>query len=158
MLQRPQKHFVVSRTLANLAADREIAFSVQGLDEFYVDRHGIRMQPGDLIAIYVVSPVSGFAATVEVISDEYYDSSEIWKGSEGRTYPHRYRTRPRVTLEEGRWVPARDLVPQLEISRGLRDETRWGMMFRNAIRVIPRTDFEAIETRLQEIAPRGRGL
>jgi hypothetical protein len=110
------------------------------------------MQPGDLVALYVTHPVSGFIATVDVISDVFYDESQIWVGREQRSYPYRYRTRPRVVVSDGLSASVRELLPRLEIARYLRNPSAWGVMFQNAFREIPRADFELIEERLTEIA------
>lgn len=147
---RPQKFFVASRNPANLSIDRSIGFAVQGFDEFYRDRHP--MQPGDLVALYATNPLKGFVATVEVIGELYYDEQLIWEGRDGRVYPYRYATTPRFVLEEGRSLDPREFLDELEIAYDLRDRNRWGVMFQNAVREIPRADFALIERRLRELA------
>src|SRR5581483_8125912 len=150
MVGRPQKFFVASRNPANLLIDRGIGFTVQGFDEFYRDRHP--MQRADLVALYATNPLKGFVATVEVVGEMYYDEKPIWEGRDGRVYPYRYATAPRVVLEEGRSLNPRELLDELEIAYDLRDRNRWGVMFQNAVREVPRGDFQLIEHRLSELA------
>lgn len=110
------------------------------------------MQAGDLIALYATNPLKGFVATVEVIGPMYYDEEPIWQGRNDRKYPYRYPTRPRVVVAEGVSLDPRQLLDDLEIAYYLRDRERWGVMFQNAIREVPRDDFELIEQRLSELA------
>lgn len=147
--RRPSKCFVAVRNQANAAIDRRIGFTVQGLESFYQRRHPL--QPNDLIALYVTSPLSGFIATVEIVSERYCDESSIWEGPPGKTYANRYRTRPRFVAPEGKAVAARALAQRLEIARYLPDPEQWGVLFRNAFREIPEPDFDLIETQLRAL-------
>lgn len=72
----------------------------------------------------------------------YYDEHAIWRGRGDRVYPYRYPTRPRVVASEGASLDPRELLDDLEIASYLRERNRWGVMFQNAVREIPRTDFE----------------
>jgi hypothetical protein len=155
---RPCKYFVVARTPDNIQADREHNFSVQGLDAVWASR--FRLQPGDSIAYYVTTPISGFVATAKVVSDAFEDTTRIWAPSKtGDYYTTRYRTEPRIVVSEEVAVPARLLISQFAIAQYLRHEGRWGMLFANAIREIPGGDFRLIERELgraQRLAGRQR--
>ena len=144
---RPRRYFAVARNPTNIQADRSHDFAVQGLDQVWAAR--VRLQPGDGIAYYVTAPISGFVATVEVVSDAFDDVTPIWSPSKtGDHYTTRYRTEPRIVVPDELAVPGRLLVPQLEIAQYLRREDRWGMLFANAIRDLPGEDFRLIEREL----------
>lgn len=148
MPNRPPKSFVVSRAPANLEADRRIDFTVQGFDAVWGRR--FTLHPADRVAFYATSPMSGFVATVEIASEVFTDDDPIWPPSRtGDMYSIRYRARPRLVLPEAAAAPGRALVEQLDIARHLRDASRWGMLFRHAVREIPGRDFDLIEFALK---------
>jgi EVE domain len=149
---RPRKYFAVARSRDNIQADRRHNFSVQGLDAVWASR--FRLQQGDVIAYYVTAPVSGFVATADVVSDAFEVKTPIWAPSKaGDYYATRYRTEPRIVVPDEAAVSARLLIRRLEVAQYLRDESRWGMLFANAIREIPGADFRLIEQELSH-APR----
>jgi hypothetical protein len=144
---RPRKYFVVARSRDNIQADRKHNFSVLGLDAVWASR--FRLQQGDAIAYYVTAPISGFVAIAEVVSEAFEDTTPIWAPSKaGDYYATRYRTEPRIVVPDEAAVSARLLIPQLEIAQYLRHESRWGMLFGNAIREIPGADFRLIKQEL----------
>ena len=148
MEPRPRRDFVLVRTPANLAVDRAVEFSLQGLTR-YDGRYSL--QAGDRAAIYVTAPLSSFVATIEITGSSYEDDEPVWvKPSNGETYPIRIASRPRIVVADTQAVHGRELVSKLEIARYLRDEARWGMLFRNAIREVPENDFELIEKALEQ--------
>ena len=57
----------------------------QGFDAVWARR--VSLQPGDRIAVYVTSPVSGFVATAEVESAAFRDTTPIWTPSSTVPYP-----------------------------------------------------------------------
>lgn len=150
-MERPQKFFVASRNPENLNIDRAIRFAVQGFDAFYRERHA--MQAGDLVVLYATVPLKGFVATVEVVGPMYYDEDPIWQGRGDRVYPYRYPAKPRVVVPDGAALDPRPLLDDLEIARYIQNRNRWGVMFQNAVRELPRADFDLIERCLGELAP-----
>jgi predicted RNA-binding protein len=147
--RRPSRSFVVVRTAKTAEADWAVRFAFQGFDESTAA--GTRLQPGDRLAIYVARPVSGFVATVEVVSDSFRSSERIWTLPEApaEVFPIRYRTRPRVIVGNAGAVPFIDLIDELDYSRHLRNRDRWGMLFIRAIRSLTDRDFDLIENRLR---------
>src|SRR3989441_7537655 len=96
----------------NFRKTREHGFSIQGLKS----RHRRRvetMRVGDRLLYYVTGRM-GFAATVTVASPMYEDHTPIWRSARrDEDYPWRVHIRADVVLEEGDWVPAKEIAYRL---------------------------------------------
>src|SRR3989441_10994105 len=96
----------------NFRKTREHGFSIQGLKS----RHRRRvetMRVGDRLLYYVTGRM-GFAATVTVASPMYEDHTPIWRSARrDEDYPWRVHIRADVVLEEGDWVPAKEVAYRL---------------------------------------------
>ena len=71
--------------------------------------------PGDRIVFYVTG-LQAFGGSIRVTGEMYEDRERIWPGKPGKVdpYPWRFETAPEIVLEEDEFVPAVELVGELE--------------------------------------------
>jgi hypothetical protein len=148
MERRPPRCFVVVRTAATLAGDRATDFKVQGFDGSTAEANPL--EEGDKIAVYTGRPVSGFVATVEISGPRFFSEQRIWEHPKApsEVFPIRYPATPRVVVPDSNALQFRDVLHDLEFSRNLINQERWGSLFIRAIRSITEADFDLIEREL----------
>ena len=146
------KTWVLTGSLENFRATREHRFRVIGAKE---RRRAMaeRIEPGDRIVFYV-TVLQAFAGIVRVTGEMYEDRQKIWPGKPGKVdpYPWRFETEPELVLEEGDFVPAVDLVGQLE-HVGKWPAEHWHLAFQGQLRTVTDADAELLERRIREAAP-----
>jgi EVE domain len=135
----------------NFEATRDHGFEVIGLKE---RRRGFAEQiaPGDRIVLYVTR-VMAFGASVRVTGELFEDRTRIWPGKPGKidAYPWRFPTEPEVVLDPADWVPAEDLVDELEhIRRWPREH--WTLAFQGQIRAVSDPDADLLLDRMRAAA------
>jgi hypothetical protein len=135
------KTWVLTGSLDNFRATREHGFRVIGAKE---GRRGMAEQiaPGDRIA---------FGGMVRVTGEMYEDREKIWPGKPGKVdpYPWRFETEPELVLEEDEFVPAVELVGQLEHIAKWPAE-HWHLAFQGQLRTVSDSDAKLLERRIRE--------
>jgi predicted RNA-binding protein len=145
------KTWILTGSLANFRATREHGFGVIGAKERR-RRMAERIEPGDRIVFFVTS-VQAFGGMVRVTSEMYEDRSTIWPGepSNPDPYPWRFDTQPEVVLEEDDFVPAVELVGELDHARKWPAE-HWQLAFQGQLRTVSDADARLLERRLRGAA------
>jgi hypothetical protein len=88
---------------------------------------------------------------VRVTSEMYEDRRKIWPGKPGKvdSYPWRFETEPELLLEEDEFVPAVELVGQLEHIAKWPAE-HWQLAFQGQLRAVSDSDAKLLERRMRE--------
>jgi predicted RNA-binding protein len=145
------KTWVLTGSLANFRATRERGFGVIGAKEGR-RRMAEQIEPGDRI-VFFVTGVQAFGAMVQVTGQMYEDRSRIWPGKPGNPdpYPWRFETEPVAVLEEDDFVPAVELVAELEHARKWPAE-HWQLAFQGQLRTVSDADARLLARRIRESA------
>jgi predicted RNA-binding protein len=140
--------WVLTGSLENFRATREHGFTVIGAKEGRRRMAGA-IEPGDRIVFYVTG-VQALGGMVRVTSEMYEDREPIWPGKPGKVdpYPWRFETEPEVVLEEGDFVPAVEVVGELEHAAKWPAE-HWHLAFQGQLRTVSDADAELLERRLR---------
>jgi predicted RNA-binding protein len=143
--------WVLTGSLENLRATRERGFRVIGMKERR-RRLAQQVEPGDRIVFYVTG-VQAFAAVVRVTGEMFEDRTRIWPGKPGKRdlYPWRFETEPELVLAEDDFVPAAELVGELEHIRKWPVE-HWQLAFQGQLRQVSDADARLLEDRLRAAA------
>ena len=143
------KTWVLTGSLDNFRATREHGFRVIGAKE---GRRGMAEQiaPGDRIVFYLTG-VQAFGGIVRVTGAMYEDRETIWPGKPGKVdpYPWRFETEPEIVLEKDEFVPAVQLVGQLEHTAKWPAE-HWHLAFQGQLRAVSDSDAKLLECRIRE--------
>jgi hypothetical protein len=143
--------WVLTGSPENFAATRDRGFELIGLKE---RRRALAEQivPGDRI-VFFVTKVMAFGASIRVTGRLFEDRAKVWPGKPGKAdaYPWRFRTEPEVVLEETEWVPAEELVDELEHIRKWPRE-HWTLAFQGQIRAVSESDADALLEHLRAAA------
>jgi predicted RNA-binding protein len=145
------KTWILTGSLANFRATREHGFGVIGAKERR-RRMAEQIEPGDRI-VFFVTGVQAFGGIVRVTSEMYEDRSRIWpvKAERPDPYPWRFETEPEVILEEDEFVPAVELVGELEHARKWPAE-HWRLAFQGQLRTVSDADARLLDRRIRESA------
>jgi hypothetical protein len=145
---------VLTGSPENLVATRECGFRVVGMKERR-RRLAEGIEVGDRIVFYVTR-VQAFAAIVRVTGDMYEDRSKIWPGRPGKAdpYPWRFETEPELVLEQDEFLPAEEVVGDLEHARKWPAE-HWHLAFQGQLRTVSDADARLLERRMRERAGAG---
>jgi hypothetical protein len=143
----PPQYWMVVSSPDNFRKTREHGFTVQGLKS----RHRKRaeaMRSGDRLLYYVTGRMA-FAGTVTLTSAMFEDHSHLWRSSRREEdYPWRVHLRPDHVLDEGEWVPAKELAYRLEYVRKWPPE-HWTLAFQGHVHQLPQKDFKLIEDEIR---------
>jgi hypothetical protein len=140
--------WVLTGSLDNFRATREHGFKVIGAKEGR-RRMAEQIEPGDLIAFYVTG-VQAFGGIVRVTGEMYEDRAKLWPGKPGApdAYPWRFETEPVSVLEEDDFVPAEDVVGDLEHARKWPHE-HWHLAFQGQLRTVSEADSRLLQRRIR---------
>jgi hypothetical protein len=146
------KTWVLTGSLGNFRATRERGFGVIGAKEGR-RRMAETIEPGDRIVFYVTG-VQALGGMVRVTSEMYEDRERIWPGKPGKAdpYPWRFETEPEIVLAEEDFVPAVEVVGELEHAAKWPAE-HWHLAFQGQLRTVSDADAELLERRLRAGAP-----
>jgi predicted RNA-binding protein len=141
------KTWVLTGSVENFRATRERGFSVIGAKERR-RRLAEQVEPGDEIVFYV-TVVQSFAGIVRVTSEMFEDREKIWPGKPGKVdpYPWRFQIEPVIVLEEAEFVPAIELVSDLEHVRKWPVE-HWHLAFQGQLRTVSEADARLLAERI----------
>jgi predicted RNA-binding protein len=122
-------------------------------------RQAETFEPGDEIIFYVTG-VQAFGGIARVTSTMFEDREPIWPQGKKRKpepYPWRVDAEPVLVLDEGNFVPAEELVGELEhISKWPAEH--WHLAFQGQLRTTGEADAHLLHERLEQAARAGAGV
>jgi predicted RNA-binding protein len=141
------KSWILTGTLENFRINVQRGFDLIGFKERR-RRQVEEMEPGDEIFFYVtgVQAVGGLA---RVKSEMFEDRTRIWPAKKGKPeiYPWRVEAEPVLILPEEQFVPAEELVTELEHIRKWPPD-HWHLAFQGQLRTIGEADAALLRQRL----------
>ena len=150
------KTWILTGSLENFLINRERGFDVIGFKE----RRRLQtaeMEPDDEIFFYVTG-VKAFGGVARVRSTSFEDRTPIWpqgKKKKPEDYPWRVEAEPILVLEESEFVPAEDLLDELEHTQKWPRE-HWHLAFQGQLRTIGEADTKLLHKRLSAALPAAR--
>jgi predicted RNA-binding protein len=144
--------WILTGSLENFRINAERGFDVIGFKERR-RRQAEEFEPGDEIYFYVTG-VQGFGGLARVTSEMFEDRSPIWpKGKKKRPepYPWRVEAEPVLILDEDDFVPAEELVGELDHIAKWPPE-HWHLAFQGQLRTIGESDAAILRDRLNAAA------
>jgi predicted RNA-binding protein len=143
--------WVLTGSVENFRATRDRGFKLIGAKEGR-RRMAEQIEPGDRIVFYVTK-LQAFGGIVEVTSEMFEDREKVWPGKPGKVdpYPWRFDTEPVIVLEEDEFVPAVELVDQLEHAAKWPLE-HWHLAFQGQLRAVSEADARLLESRIRAAA------
>ncbi len=146
------KTWVLTGSLENFRATRDRGFELIGAKE---GRRNMaeQIEPGDEIVFYVTG-VQAFGGIVRVTSEMFEDREKVWPGKPGKVdpYPWRFTTEPVQVLDEDQFVPAVELVGELDhIAKWPADH--WHLAFQGQLRTVSENDARKLTDRIASAAP-----
>jgi len=140
------KSWILTGSLENFRVNVGRGFDLIGFKERR-RRQAEQMHPGDEIAFYVTG-VQEFGAIARVTSEMFEDRTEVWPaGSKEEAYPWRVDAEPLIVLAEERFVPALELVGELEHAAKWPAE-HWHLAFQGQLRTVSEHDARLLRERL----------
>jgi predicted RNA-binding protein len=112
-------------------------------------RQAAEMEPGDEIFFYVTG-VQAFGGVARVTSEMFEDHASIWPQGKKKLpepYPWRVEAEPVAVLAEEDFIPAEELVNELEHVRKWPPE-HWHLAFQGQLRTIGHADADLLRARL----------
>jgi predicted RNA-binding protein len=151
--ERPT-NWILTGSLENFRINVERGFDVIGFKERR-RRQAEDFEPGDEIFFYVTG-VRAFGGIARVKSEMFEDRSRIWPGRKKsdppsrprEPYPWRVEAEPVVVLPEDHFVPAEELVTELEHVRKWPPD-HWHLAFQGQLRTIGEKDADLLRSRLE---------
>jgi hypothetical protein len=138
--------WILTGSLENFRINVARGFDVIGFKQRR-RRQAERMRPGDEIVFYVTG-VQEFGGLARVSSEMFEDRTPIWpRGDKDEDYPWRVEAEPVVVLAEERFVPAVELVDELEHVRKWPHE-HWHLAFQGQLRTVGEADARLLRDRL----------
>ena len=151
------KTWILTGSLDNFRVNVERGFDLIGFKE----RRRLMAQdfePGDEVVFYLTG-IQAFGAIARVTSEMFEDRSRVWPGTkDGKApkggpdeYPWRVEAEPVVVLAEADFVPAEELVDELEhVAKWPREH--WHLAFQGQLRIVGEVDAKLLKDRLTEVA------
>ena len=144
--------WIFTGSLENFRINVERGFDVVGFKERR-RRQAEQMRPGDEIAFYVTG-VQEFGGLVRVASEMYEDRTPIWpqgKKKPPEPYPWRVDAEPLLILDEEDFVPAVELIGDLEHAKKWPAE-HWHLAFQGQLRTVGEADAALLRERIGSAA------
>lgn len=147
MAEERPTNWILTGSLENFRINVERGFDVIGFKERR-RRMAEEFEPGDEIFFYVTG-VQAFGGIARVKSEMFEDRTPIWPGKKGKpeAYPWRVEAEPVLILAEGDFVPAEELVTDLQHVRKWPPD-HWHLAFQGQLRTIGEDDAELLRERL----------
>ena len=152
------KTWILTGSLENFRINAERGFDVIGFKERR-RRQAEQMRPGDEIVFYVTG-VQEFGGIARVRSEMYEDRTLIWprgRKKHPEAYPWRVDAEPLTVLDEDEFVPAVELVGDLEHARKWPAE-HWQLAFQGQLRTVGAADAALLRERIGAAAKSGAAL
>ena len=153
--------WILTGSLENFRINVERGFDLIGFKERR-RRQAEEMEPGDEIFFYVTG-VQAFGGIARVKSEMFEERTRIWPGRNKRRpqkpppnqkpeiYPWRVKAEPVLVLPEEAFVPAEELVTELEHVRKWPPD-HWHLAFQGQLRTIGEADAALLRDRLASTA------
>jgi predicted RNA-binding protein len=144
-------NWILTGSLENFRISVGRGFDVIGFKERR-RRMAQEFEPGDEIFFYVTG-IQAFGGVARVKSEMFEDRSRIWPEKRGKPeiYPWRVKAEPVLVLPEEEFVPAEDLVTELEHVRKWPPD-HWHLAFQGQLRTISERDADLLRDRLASAA------
>jgi predicted RNA-binding protein len=149
---RGRRTWILTGSLENFRINVERGFDVIGFKERR-RRQAEEMRAGDEIFFYVTG-VQAFGGLARVASEMFEEHSPIWpqgRKKKPEDYPWRVEAEPVVVLDEEDFIPAEELVGELEHTRKWPAE-HWHLAFQGQLRSIGEADANLLRSRLEVAA------
>jgi EVE domain len=144
--------WILTGSVENFRINVERGFDVIGFKEGR-RRQAETFEPGDEIVFYVTG-VQAFGGIARVRSTMFEDRAPIWpqgKKKKPEPYPWRVEAEPVLVLGEADFVPAEELVGELEhISKWPAEH--WHLAFQGQLRTVGDADARLLRERLEQAA------
>ena len=157
-----RRTWILTGSLENFRINVERGFDMIGFKERR-RRQAEEFEPGDEIFFYVTG-VQAFGGLARVTSEMFEDRTPIWpQGPNKRRpqkpppdqpepYPWRVHAEPVLILDEDDFIPAEELVGELEhIAKW--PEEHWHLAFQGQLRTVSDADARLLRERLSAAAP-----
>ena len=144
--------WILTGSLENFRINVDRGFDVIGFKERRRNQ-AMEMEPGDEIVFYVTG-VQAFGGVVRVKSQMFEDREPIWpqgKKKKPEPYPWRVEAEPVVILDEDAFVPAADLVGDLEHAQKWPAD-HWHLAFQGQLRTVNEADTRLLNSRIEAAA------
>ncbi len=143
--------WILTGSLENFRINVERGFDVIGFKEGR-RRQAEEFDPGDEIVFYVTG-VQAFGGIARVRSEMFEARERIWPAKKGKPeiYPWRVEAEPVLVLPEDDFVPAEELVTELE-HVGKWPLDHWHLAFQGQLRTIGESDAALLRERLSSAA------
>jgi len=144
--------WILTGSLENFRVNVERGFDVIGIKERR-RRQATALAPGDEVVFYVTG-VQAFGAIAKVRAAMFEDRTPIWPQGAKRkpeAYPWRVEAEPMVVLEEAEFIPAEELVDQLEHVRKWPPD-HWHLAFQGQLRAVSEVDAALLRERVEAAA------
>lgn len=145
--------WILTGSLENFEINVERGFDVIGFKERRRNQ-AEQFEPGDEVIFYVTG-VQAFGGVARVTSEMFEDRDPIWpqgKKKHPEPYPWRVNAEPVLVLPENAFVPAEELVGELEhISKWPAEH--WHLAFQGQLRTIGDADRRLLLERMSAAAP-----
>jgi predicted RNA-binding protein len=141
-------NWILTGSLENFRINVERGFDVIGFKERR-RRMAEEFEPGDEIFFYVTG-VQAFGGIARVGSEMFEDRTPIWaqgKKKKPEPYPWRVEAEPVLVLAEEEFVPAEELVTELEHVRKWPPD-HWHLAFQGQLRTIGEADADLLRKRM----------
>jgi hypothetical protein len=147
------KTWILTGSLDNFRVNVERGFDLIGFKE----RRRLMAQdfePGDEVFFYLTG-IQAFGGLARVTSEMFEDRDPVWPGTkDGKApkggpdaYPWRVEAEPVLVLPEENFVPAEELVDELEhVAKWPREH--WHLAFQGQLRIIGEADAKLLRDRL----------
>jgi EVE domain len=142
------KTWILTGSVENFRINVERGFDPIGFKERR-RRQAEDFEPGDEVFFYVTG-VQAFGALARVTSEMFEDRDPIWPQAKKKApepYPWRVHAEPVIVLDEREFVPAEELVGELEHVAKWPLE-HWHLAFQGQLRTIGAADARLLRERL----------
>ena len=144
--------WILTGSPENFEATRERGFGLIGMKERR-RRMAEQMAPRDRIVFYLTR-IGAFAGSIVLTSDMFEERTPVWPGKPGKAdpYPWRFESEPEVVLDEDEFVPAVEVVGELQHAAKWPAEN-WTLAFQGQLRTVSEADSKLLERRIRAAAP-----
>ena len=146
------KTWILTGSLENFRINVGRGFDVIGFKERRRNQ-AERFSPGDEVVFYVTG-IQAFGGIARVPSRMFEDRTPIWPRAKKKShepYPWRVSAEPVLVLDEDDFVPAEELVPELEHAAKWPAE-HWHLAFQGQLRTVGEPDAALLRERMHAAA------
>tara|TARA_B100000315_G_C14419751_1_gene514977 strand:+ start:84 stop:545 length:462 start_codon:yes stop_codon:yes gene_type:complete len=139
MVEGERNYWLLIEHLENWHVDERNGFTFFGLPNRQL-KMANRVKIGDLLLFYIADGVSSIADVREAVENGTHDID--WNIGYDEPYRICVRTRPHISLEQGNWLPIKDYLPHLSLTKEAfrKNPKRWGYIFQHSMRKLGKED------------------